>query len=243
MKAGDVMMGSEIFMSTVLVAGFLSFFAPCTFPLLPVYIGIMTDGGTGSVIRLGRFRVNLGAIGRTLIFVGGLSTTFIILGFGAGALGSLINNQLVTQVGGFLVVLLGIHQLDLVHIPFLERYKVLNLKRSRTHDFLGTYLLGLTFSFGWTPCVGPVLGAVLVVSAGGGQAFYGAWLMLIYTLGLAIPFLVMAMLSGVLLDKFTQLEAHLGTIKRLGGILIILMGVLLMTDNLNRITAFIEKMI
>lgn len=226
------MAGEELFMSTVLVAGFLSFFAPCTFPLLPVYIGIITDGGNGSVIRLGR----------TLIFVAGLSTTFILLGFGAGALGGLINNRIFVQIGGMIVILLGIHQLDLFKIPFLEQYRVLNLKRSRNHDLLGTYLLGLTFSFGWTPCVGPVLGAVLVVSAGGGQAFYGAWLMLIYTVGLAIPFLVMAVLSDVLLTRFSKLETQLTTIKRIGGVLIILMGLLLMTESLNRLTLFIEKL-
>lgn len=235
------MEGEELFMSTVLVAGFLSFFAPCTFPLLPVYIGIITDAGRGRIIQIGRLKVNLASIGRTLVFVGGLSTTFVLLGFGAGALGGLINSRLFIQIGGFIVVLLGIHQLDLIHVPFLERYKVMNLKRSRKHDLLGTYLLGLTFSFGWTPCVGPVLGAVLVVSAGGGQAFYGAWLMMIYTIGLAIPFLAMAVLSNVLLDKFARLESHLVTIKRVGGVLIIIMGLLLMSESLNRITSLIEN--
>lgn len=235
--------GDELFMSTVLLAGFLSFFAPCTFPLLPVYIGIMTDAGSVRAFRIGRLKLNPGSIGRTLVFVGGLSTTFVLLGFSAGALGGLINNRLFTQMGGLIVILLGIHQLELVRVPFLERYRVLNLKRSRTHDLLGTYLLGLTFSFGWTPCVGPVLGAVLVVSAGGGQAFYGAWLMLIYTLGLAIPFLVMGVLSDVLLDKFAGLEGHLKTIKRIGGVLIIVMGLLLMSENLNRITVLIEGLL
>lgn len=243
LKAGEGMGGDELFMSTVLAAGFLSFFAPCTFPLLPVYIGIMTDTGRARGLQIGKLKVNPVSIGRTLVFVGGLSTTFVLLGFGAGALGSLINNRLVVQIGGLIVVLLGIHQLELIHVPYLERYRVLNLKRSRTHDLLGTYLLGLTFSFGWTPCVGPVLGAVLVVSAGGGQAFYGAWLMLIYTIGLAIPFLVMAVLSEVLLDKFAGLETHLKTIKRVGGVLIIAMGLLLMSESLNRITALIEGLL
>jgi len=235
--------GDELFMSTVLVAGFLSFFAPCTFPLLPVYIGIITDTVNDRRIQIGRLRIKPASLGKTLVFVGGLSTTFVLLGFGAGALGGLINSRLLTQVGGLVVVFLGIHQLELIRIPFLEKYRVLNLKRSRTHDLLGTYLLGLTFSFGWTPCVGPVLGAVLVVSAGGGQAFYGAWLMLVYTVGLAIPFLVMGVLSEVLLDRFAAMEAHLRTIKRIGGVLIIIMGLLLMSESLNRITALVEGLL
>lgn len=237
------MAGVEVFMSTVFLAGFLSFFAPCTFPLLPVYIGIMTDAGVGASIRFGRFKLNLASIGRTLIFVGGLSTSFILLGFGAGALGSLINSRIFTVIAGMIVVILGLHQLDIIPIPVLARYRTMNLKRSRTPDLFGTYLLGLTFSFGWTPCVGPVLGAVLAVSAGGGQAFYGAWLMLIYTLGLAIPFLIMAIFSDVLLDRFSGMEPHLKTIKRIGGVLIILMGLLLMTQNLNSLTVFFEKLL
>ncbi len=231
------MFGEPIFMSTVLIAGFLSFFAPCTFPLLPVYIGIMTDREEGKLPN------RLAPIGKTLIFIAGLATVFMIMGFGAGALGSLINSKMFIVVSGFVVVLLGIHQMGGIKIPALERYKVLNLKRSRTHDLLGIYLLGLTFSFGWTPCVGPVLGAVLVVSANGGQAFYGVWLMMIYTLGLAIPFIAMAFLSHYLLDRFASLESHLDTIKKVGGALIILMGLLLMTGNLNTITIFIENLI
>lgn len=231
------MIGEPIFMSTVLVAGFLSFFAPCTFPLLPVYIGIMTDK-EGSALPN-----RLAPVGKTLIFIAGLATVFMIMGFGAGALGSLINSQLFIGISGFIVVLLGIHQMGGIRIPKLDHYKVLNLKRSRKHDLVGIYLLGLTFSFGWTPCVGPVLGAVLVVSANGGQAFYGVWLMMIYTLGLAIPFMAMAFLSHYLLERFSRLESHLGTIKKVGGALIVLMGLLLMTGNLNTITVFIEQLI
>lgn len=240
---GDVM-GEHIFISTVFIAGILSFFAPCTFPLLPVYIGTLTDKKQqGTPLKLGSVSVNLAPIGKTLVFVGGLSTSFMILGFGAGALGGLINSRWILTMGGMLVVLLGIHQLGIFKLNVLNRYKVFNVKRSRTHDLLGTYLLGVTFSFGWTPCVGPVLGAVLVVSAGGGQAVYGALLMLIYTLGLAIPFMIVAVLSDFLLDQFVKVEKHLETIKKVGGVLIIIMGLLLMTENLNGLTAIFESVI
>ncbi len=107
---------------------------------------------------------------------------------------------------------------------------------------MGTYLLGITFSFGWTPCVGPVLGAIIVVSAGGGSPFYGMWLMMIYAIGLMIPFLVMALLSDYLIQKFLKIEKYLGTIKKVGGVLIVLMGIFLMTDSLNVITVFLEKL-
>lgn len=233
-----------IYMSTVFIAGFISFFAPCTFPLLPVYIGVLTDQVKGGrVITIFNKKLALAPILKTMLFVAGLSTTFILLGFGAGALGSILNQSIFYKVSGFLVVLLGLHQMGLFRIQFLEKYKSIRFKKKSENIYLSAYLLGLTFSFAWTPCVGPVLGAVLVISAGGGQAFYGAFLMLLYTLGLAIPFLVFAIFTNYILGKFEWIEGHLGTIKFIGGLLIVLMGLLLMTRNLNQITFFIEKLL
>lgn len=238
------MLGTQIFVSTVFIAGFLSFFAPCTFPLLPVYVGMLIDDSDSKkFISIAGKKIALLPIGKTLLFVGGLSTTFVILGFGAGALGGLINGKLFITISGFIVVLLGLHQIGIFRLKFLEKYKVLRIKRSRKNDLFGSYLLGLTFSFGWTPCVGPVLGAVIVISAGGGQAIYGALLMMVYSIGLMIPFLAMALLSNVLIGKFESMEKHLGTIKVLGGVLIVIMGILLMTQNLNIFTAFFENLI
>lgn len=233
------MIGQEIFISSVLIAGFISFFSPCTFPLLPVYIGVIT--GKSDELRK-KDKWKLVAIGRTMIFVLGFSTIFIVLGFGAGFLGKFINGRAFSIVSGIIVVLLGLHQMELFRIKFLEKSKTMKIQRTNKHDLLGIYLLGLTFSFAWTPCVGPVLGAILVVSSGGGQALYGVILMMIYTLGLAIPFLIMAVLSELLMDKFIKVEKHLGTIKKVGGAIIVIMGLLLMTENLNMFTSFFERL-
>lgn len=222
------MFGEQVLISSVFVAGFLSFFAPCTFPLIPVYIGLLTDEGSKYL--------------KTMAFVLGISTTFVILGFGAGALGSVIYSDWILIVGGLLIVVLGIHQMDLIHIPGLEKYRVFKFK-NRSTKILGTFLMGVTFSFGWTPCVGPVLGAVLLTSASAGQAFYGGFLMLVYALGLMLPFIVMTFASTLVLKQFQKLEKHLMVIKRIGGALIVLMGVLLMTNQLTTITAFIERIL
>lgn len=228
------MFGEQLFMSTVFVAGFLSFFAPCTFPLIPVYIGMLTD-------KEGKGRWT--PVAKTMLFVGGLSTSFILLGFGAGALGSFINGRVFITIAGGIVILLGLHQMGLFHLKGLEKYKVFRFKRTQQGGFFSTYLLGITFSFGWTPCVGPVLGAVLVLSAGGGQPLYGVWMMMIYALGLTIPFLVMALLSNVLLERFEQLEKHAPRIKKIGGAMIVLMGVLLMTEKMMVFTRFFESLL
>lgn len=237
------MVGEQVFMNTVFVAGLLSFFAPCILPLLPVYIGILTgEAQNRKIHKIGNLTIDGIKIIRTLAFVGGLSTSFIILGFGVGAIGSLINSRWFLIIAGLIVVVLGIHQTGLIKIKVLEKQKKLELKGSNRKDILGTYLLGFTFSFGWTPCIGPVLGAVLGISASSGQAAYGAWLMLIYALGLAIPFLIISIFTDLLLVKMKPLNKHMGKIKVAGGILIIILGLLLMTDSLTVITVFFESL-
>ncbi|PKM56975.1 MAG: cytochrome C biogenesis protein [Firmicutes bacterium HGW-Firmicutes-3] len=235
-----------LFMSTVFVAGLLSFFAPCILPILPVYVSRLSAdlvGGVSSSKQLGPLTIHPMLILKTFIFVFGISTSFILLGFGAGSLGSLISSTWFIRICGAIVVLLGIHQTGLIHIKTLEREGKLRLKASNHDGILGTYLLGFTFSFGWTPCIGPVLGAVMALSASRGQAVYGGWLMFIYALGLMIPFMVLALFSDLLLAPMKKLNKHMGKIKVIGGIIIIIMGIVLMTDQVNYITVLYETKI
>lgn len=233
----------QLFMSTVFVAGILSFISPCIIPILPVYIGILAgDGGEGRRNGLAM------KLFRTLVFILGISTSFVILGFGAGALGSLINSRGFLIAAGILVIILGIHQTGLIHIGLLDREKKLAIGQrggqtpGKALGVPGIFLLGFTFSFGWTPCIGPILGAVLGMAAAGGQTFLGAWLMLVYAAGLAIPFMAIAAFSNVLLSRVKKLNRHMGQVKVIGGILIILMGILMMTGSVNSITAFFERL-
>ncbi len=233
------MAAEPLFMSTVFTAGILSFFAPCILPLLPVYVSTLSadpSGNESSVYTFGFWRFRPRLVLKTGIFVLGLATAFVLLGFGAGALGSILYNVWFFRIIGLIVVLLGVHQMGLVHISFLSREKKLSLKASRGNSMWSAYLLGLTFSFGWTPCIGPVLGAVLGVAAGGGQAAYGGWLMLVYTFGLMVPFMIMALFSDQLLLRAKSLNRHMNKIKVVGGVVIILMGLLLMTNRLELLT-------
>ncbi|MCJ7688353.1 MAG: cytochrome c biogenesis CcdA family protein [Clostridiaceae bacterium] len=235
------MLSNDIFMSTVFVAGIFSFFSPCLVPLLPVYISIFAGDQSNEkyIKKIGRLSINLIVIAKTLVFVGGISTSFIILGFGAGSLGTAINSKWFITLCGLLVIFLGIHQTGLVHFKFLDRERRLVLK-TNNNGILSIFLLGFSFSFGWTPCIGPILAAVLGISATGGQALYGVWLMVIYSLGLMIPFLIIAIFSDGLLRHVKKLNKHLGKIKIAGGIIIILMGSLLMNNSLNIITRLFE---
>jgi cytochrome c-type biogenesis protein len=238
------MVKDQIFIGTIFAAGILSFFAPCVVPLLPVYFSMFLGDQKNKtadkyIVKLGLLEINLLVVAKTVVFVTGISTSFLILGFGAGSLGTIINSKLFILACGLIVIVLGIHQTGLIHFNFLYREKRLNLGSRKS--VLGTYLLGFSFSFGWTPCIGPILAAVLGISATRGQAFYGLWLMFIYSLGLMLPFLVVAVFSNILLSRIKIINRHLNKIKIVGGVVIIFMGLLLMNNNINFVTKLFGK--
>ncbi|MHA6260789.1 cytochrome c biogenesis CcdA family protein [Sporosarcina sp. CAU 1771] len=240
------MITEQILISTVFFAGILSFFSPCIVPLLPVYVSILSTGDNGTtnqkaLFTIGNWSLRPKLIFKTSIFVLGLSTSFVLLGFGAGALGSVINTDGFIVFCGAVVILLGLHQIGLFKLSFLNRQSKLELKRSDRRDLLGTYLLGFTFSFGWTPCIGPILGAVLGLSASDGHALYGAMLMSFYALGLFIPFLILSIFSDILLKQVKKINKHMGKIRIVGGVVIIIMGIILMTNNLNLFVTLIPQ--
>ena len=214
------MLNTELFIGAVYVAGLLSFFSPCIFPLLPVYIGMLSTSGKKSIIK-------------TLVFVIGLSTSFVLLGFGAGSIGSFLISKTFRIISGIIVIIFGIIQMEIVKIPFLERTKLVDIKGKENDSIWGAFLLGFTFSLGWTPCVGPILASILFISSGGGNPYYGTLMMFIYVLGLATPFVILSLSSKYVLTKVSAIKKHLGIMKKIGGLLIIIMGILLLTDKLS----------
>lgn len=220
----------DLLLGSVLLAGFLSFFSPCTIPMIPVYIGILT-GEQGELKKIGPLQFSSKALLRTTLFVLGLSAVFVTMGFGAGFLGTLLYNPWFFRVLGLIVILLGLKQLGLLRLSFLDRERRMQT-RVNPSGYAAPFLLGLTFSFGWTPCVGPVLGMILGVSSTGGPV-KGAFYMFIYSIGLMLPFLFITLFSSYAMSKVEFLEKHAITIQRVGGVLIILMGILLMSNKLS----------
>lgn len=227
-------MNELLFGISVFTAGILSFLSPCIIPVIPMYLAYFADEDLGKK----KNRVISRPMMKAILFVGGLSTVFIVLGFGAGALGSILYSDWFLFVCGLIVIVLGIHQTGLIQFSFLHREKKLKLERSKKADYFGSYLLGLTFSFGWTPCIGPVLAAVLGLSASEGSALYGGFLMAIYSLGLMIPFLLVAIFSETLLVRIKGIYKFIGKIKLVGGMFIVFMGVLMMMNQVGIITAW-----
>lgn len=233
------MIQTSLFSISVFLAGVLSFFSPCILPLMPVYVGILLDSERVKTVRIFGREISWYGLVKTLCFIAGLSTVFLILGYGAGALGHVLYAPWFRYLLGGIVILLGIHQMEVINLKQLQKQKAIQLKKNRErNEFFNAFLIGITFSFGWTPCVGPVLSSVLAIAASGGDgALQGAFLMLVYTLGLALPFLVLALASSWVLQHFAKLKPHMGTLKKIGGALIVLMGILLMLGNLNSLAS------
>lgn len=233
------MIQTSLFSISVFLAGVLSFFSPCILPLMPVYVGILLDSERVKTGRIFGRDISWYGLVKTLCFIAGLSTVFLILGYGAGVLGQVLYAPWFRYLLGGIVILLGIHQMEVINLRQLQKQKTIQLKKNRErNEFFNAFLIGVTFSFGWTPCVGPVLSSVLAIAASGGDgALQGALLMLVYTLGLALPFLVLALASSWVLQHFAKLKPYMGTLKKIGGALIILMGILLMLGNLNSLAS------
>ncbi|HEV0390448.1 thiol-disulfide oxidoreductase-associated membrane protein CcdA2 [Streptococcus pneumoniae] len=236
-------MGHIFFFLSVFLAGILSFFSPCILPLLPVYTGVLLDDKDGAQTSSGKFSISVTSLLRTLAFIAGISFIFILLGYGAGFLGDLLYASWFQYLTGAIIILLGLHQMEILHFKGLYKEKRLQLQGQGQNGkgYSQAFLLGLTFSFAWTPCVGPVLGSVLALAASGGSgAWQGAGLMLMYTLGLALPFLLLALTSSYVLKHFRKLHPYLGILKKVGGFLIIVMGLLVLFGNASILSQLFE---
>jgi cytochrome c-type biogenesis protein len=214
-------------MLVALVAGVLSFLSPCVLPIVPPYLAYMGGISMGDMRDgVDRHRVILPAV----FFVLGLSTIFLLLGFTASAFGSFVleNQVLLGRISGLVIIAFGIHFLGLYRIPMLDREMRVNAG-DRGGSAFGAYVLGLAFAFGWTPCIGPQLGAILSLAAQEGSMERGTLLLGVYALGLGLPFLLAAVFIEHSMALMTRLKRHMKLIERLMGGLLIIVGLALVT--------------
>ncbi len=220
-------MSELIFLGSVFSAGLFSFFSPCVIPLLPVFFAMFSSDKHSDKVN------KKIVITRTFLFVFGISISFIILGFGAGMFSQLIRSDIFSITLGIIVIVLGIHQMGIIKIPALFYDKKIALHYQGSNEYVKSFLFGFTFSFGWTPCIGPILAAILGLAATQSNVAYSLLLIILYALGFLIPFMVLAFFSETLLVKVNGLKKHMKTIKIISGIIIIFMGFLLMSNQLN----------
>jgi cytochrome c-type biogenesis protein len=219
-------------MLVALIAGGLSFLSPCVLPIVPPYLaymgGISMAEFAGAPGQAGTARRR--AILPAVFFVLGLSTVFLFLGFTASAFGMffLRNQETFAQIAGVIVIVFGLHFLGVFRIPLLMREARLDAG-DRGGSALGAYVLGLAFAFGWTPCIGPILGAILSMAASQGDVTRGTVLLGTYALGLGVPFLLAAIFVHRSMAVMNRLKPHMGLIEKIMGLMLVAVGLALLT--------------
>ncbi|MFQ6948407.1 MAG: cytochrome c biogenesis protein CcdA [Blautia hansenii] len=230
---------------TVFLQGLLSFFSPCVLPLIPLYISYLSGGtqtvGKDGKIYFKRRKVML----NTLCFVIGISFAFFLLGLGVSAIGTFFqsNQLLFARIGGILVVLFGLYQLGV-----LGTSRILGQERRLPFKLdvlamspITALIMGFTFSFAWTPCVGPALTSVLLMAASASTKLWGFLLIGVYTIGFVLPFLAVGLFTTRLLEFF---KAHVKVVRytaKIGGVLMIFMGILMFTGKMNAVTGYLSS--
>lgn len=215
-------------MIIALVAGVISFLSPCVLPIVPPYLAYMSGVSLNDMSSGGEARRR--AVIAALFFVLGLSTVFLILGFTASAFGAffLQNQVLFAQISGVVIIVFGLHFIGLFRIPFLDQEARLDAGDKGGSSF-GAYVLGLAFAFGWTPCIGPQLGAILSLAASEGSVSKGTLLLGIYAIGLGLPFLLAAMFITRAMGVMNWIKPHMKLVERIMGGLLVLVGLAMVT--------------
>ena len=228
----------EVSFGGAALAGLLSFLSPCILPMVPFYLSYMAgqsvkelrDGGAiapGAQRRL---------ILQAVAFALGVTTIFVLLGMGATALGRVFVQwkETLSMVAGGILILFGLHFLGILRIGLFYREARLQSQTKPT-TLAGAYVMGLAFGFGWTPCVGPALAAILMVASGMGELWRGGLLLLVYGLGMTLPFIVAAFFAGPFLGWVARHRALMGHVEKAMGVMLILFGILIATNTVNLI--------
>ncbi|MDF1727242.1 MAG: cytochrome c biogenesis protein CcdA [Sulfitobacter sp.] len=215
-------------MLVALLAGVISFLSPCVLPIVPPYLAYMSGVSLNDMSSEASARRK--ATIAALFFVMGLSTVFLILGFTASAFGAffLQNQLLFARISGLVIIVFGLHFLGIFRIPFLDQEARLDAGDKGGSSF-GAYILGLAFAFGWTPCIGPQLGAILSLAASEASVSRGTILLGVYAAGLGIPFLLAAMFITRAMGLMNRIKRHMKLIERVMGVLLIVVGVAMVT--------------
>ncbi|PIR74788.1 MAG: cytochrome C biogenesis protein [Candidatus Magasanikbacteria bacterium CG10_big_fil_rev_8_21_14_0_10_47_10] len=222
------------------IAGILTFLVPCTLPLVPGYLGFISGVSLDDLrdpLKAPRVRRRIFLNG--LLYVLGFSIVFIILGSLVSFAGALLGQYRLwlTRIGGALVIFFGLYMMHIVKLPVLSAEKhFLPARWLKPGHPTSSFLFGVAFAAGWTPCVGPVLGSILALAATTTTIWQGAFLLTIFSLGLAVPFLLIAAGIGSVAHRLTKLEKYLKWVSIVGGIFLVFVGVLLLT---NRLAAWI----
>ena len=221
------------------VAGLLSFLSPCILPIVPFYLSYLAGIGMNQISAEAEVTgaVRRRAVISAICFALGVITVFMGLGATASVFGQMVREyfDILRWVAAAIIIAMGLHFLGVVRIGFLYRQFRADAGQTSNVSFVGAFVIGLAFAFGWTPCVGPLLAAILFTAAGQETAGQGAWLLFVDGAGMTLPFVLAAFFIGPFMRFMQRFRRHLGTIEKLMGLLLILFGVLIATNSINYI--------
>lgn len=222
------------------LAGFLSFLSPCVLPLVPSYVSFIT-GISFEDLTAGadKKRIRRLTVTNSLAFILGFTAVFVSLGASSSAVGRFMFDyqEWIRVIGGVLIIIFGLFVAGFLKLDFLMKDKKLHLS-GKPAGYVGTFFVGMTFAAGWTPCIGPILGTILLYASSKGSAFYGFKLLAVYSIGLALPFFVASLAINSFLSYSRKILRYMRVIMIISGLLLIIFGVMLLTNRLREFTAF-----
>ena len=226
------------------IAGVFSFLSPCVLPLVPGYISFISGVSFEDLKdNMAGRKMLRRSVMMSVFFVLGFSLVFVALGATATSLGQILikHIQVFTKIAGIVIVVLGVHLSGIVRIPFLEHQKKIDVSPGR-HGILGALLVGFAFAFGWTPCIGPLLGGILAIAATENTVTRGMLLLAAYSLGLGIPFIVTAFAIGTFMRFFQKYRKFIRWGETIAGVFLIVVGILIFFDKLSAITYAVQDL-
>jgi len=217
--------------SAALIAGLLSFFSPCILPLIPAYFSFIT-GLSLDELTENKAETRRKVILSTVFYVAGFSFIFILFGASASFLGGIASQYawIIRYLGGGIVIVFGLHLLGIINIKALHFEKRLHVQEKPLH-LMGTFVIGMAFGAGWSPCIGPMLGSILIVAGNQNTILKGILLLAVYSAGLALPFLILSFFIHSILDIMKRATKLINIINKVSGILLIVIGLLLIFDK------------
>ncbi|MBI5343776.1 MAG: sulfite exporter TauE/SafE family protein [Deltaproteobacteria bacterium] len=239
-------MTSDVSIPLAFFGGVLSFISPCVLPLVPSYISFITGISFEELTSEDSKGLRKVVLLNSLTFIAGFSTVFVvILGSSAQLFGTVFfeYEDIIRKIGGVVIMLLGVHIIGIINFGILQRDKRLHFFREKPSGFLGSFLVGVGFAAGWTPCIGPILSAIFAVAATSPSPWSGVVLFIAYSMGLAIPFFLTALGINTFLRHFNRLKKHMRIISIVTGAFLILTGLLIFSNSLAMIGAYLSKVL
>ncbi|WP_019243554.1 MULTISPECIES: cytochrome c biogenesis CcdA family protein [Bacillus] len=222
-----------------LAAGVLSFFSPCVFPLLPAYITHLTGGKIENAkIDVNKSKLYIRSFG----FIIGFSLIFTVMGASASFLGKVFLDyrMIIMQIAGFLIIIFGLQMAGLLKLNFLMKEKRFHTEK-KTKGIFSSILLGMAFASGWTPCVGLALSSILLLASSTDTLYQGMFLLIAYSVGMAIPFLIISIALSYSLKTLRRINKYLGKLSFINGMIMILLGFLVLSGQMQKISAWLSS--